>query len=128
VAWSGVSLVTLSVCILCGCGAPAGNNVRVAEAGNWLYKACGVHLSQAPALVASNAGTRRRVPESASGSVAVPEADLPATLEALRLNRSLHLRGQSETRYTYESADDALPEKSCELDTVQHVLYFRIRE
>jgi hypothetical protein len=118
----------LPVIMLGACSAPDGNNVRSAEAGDWLYKACGVRLLQAPVLVANDAGARRRAPESASGSVAVPEADMLAVLDALRLNRTLHLRGQSETRFTYESADDVLPEKSCEIDKSQHVLYFRYRE
>jgi hypothetical protein len=114
--------------LLVGCGASDGNNVRVAEAGDWLFKACGVRMAQAPVLVPNTAGSRRRAPESASGSVAVPVADLPAVLEALRLNRSLHLRGQSESRYSYESASDVRPEQSCELDVAQHVLYFRYLE
>lgn len=121
-------LLAVLACGASACGVPAGNHVKPAETQDWLFRTCGVRLAQPPTLVANDAGARRRATENASGSVAVPEAELPAVLESLRLNPQLHLRGQSETRYSYESTGDGRPQRSCELDRALRVLYFSYRE
>jgi len=64
----------------------------------------------------------------ASAKVVLPSGDVEAALASLRNNRTLHSRGQSDTRYSYESWPDARPVKACELDTSLHVLYFSYME
>ena len=113
---------------LAACSAKYGGTVKSGDAARWLYRTCGISFAQNPVVVTNAAAAWRRPSGAMSGTVLVPETEMAAALEALRMNRSLHIRGQSESRYSYESYPEATPEQECELDTSLHVLYFRYRE
>jgi hypothetical protein len=114
--------------MLAACSDKYGGTVKPGNAADWLFKACGISFSQPPVIV-HNASTEWRRPAGwMSGTVAVPDAEMAAAKAALGLNRFLHRRGNSETRYSYESYTDALPERECELDVSLHILYFRYKE
>ena len=60
-----------------------------------------------------------------SGHARIAADARPAVEVALRANRTLHLRGASATRHSYESYDDAATHQECEYDTAAGVLFFR---
>jgi hypothetical protein len=96
------------------------------EAAHWLREACGITFARDPVVLPStDAGARQDTPAVISATVVLPDEDVQSALASLRNNRSLHMRGQSDTRHGYESFPDARPGKECELDTSLHVLYFR---
>lgn len=100
------------------------------DAARWLKRACGVTFAQDPAVLPDTSVIPGRPGAAviASATVVLPAAEVESTLESLRNNRLLHRRGQSDTRYSYESFPDTRPETACELDTSLHVLYFRYTE
>jgi hypothetical protein len=92
------------------------------DAARWLQKACGITFAQDPAVLSGTASG------PVSATVSIPAAEMEAVLAALRNDASLHSRGQSETRFSYESYPGDGPERACELDTTMRVLYFRYAE
>jgi uncharacterized membrane protein len=101
------------------------------DVAHWLHEACGITFAQAPVIAPNTAVTLQRRKDSmmvASATVVLPDSEIASVLESLRNDRTLHSRGQSDTRYSYESYPDARPGKACELDTSQHVLYFSYAE
>lgn len=91
------------------------------DAARWLHKACGITLAQDPVVLSGMASG------PVSATVSIPGPEMEAVLAALRNDASLHSRGQSETRYSYESFPSG-PERACEVDTTMRVLYFRYAE
>jgi hypothetical protein len=71
---------------------------------------------------------RQRSPVAVSATLVLAESMVPAALSALAANRRLHQRGQSESRYSFESYAGDGPEIECELDSARHILYFRYAE
>jgi hypothetical protein len=99
------------------------------DAAHLLHEACGITFTHDPEVLPdSSVVPRRGLPMVASAKVVLPSGDVEAALASLRNNRTLHSRGQSDTRYSYESWPDARPVKACELDTSLHVLYFSYME
>jgi hypothetical protein len=106
-----------------------GTALRSQDAAHFLHEACGITFTQDPQVLPdASVVPRPGSPVVASAKVVLPEGDVEAALASLRNNRTLHSRGQSATRYSYESWPDARPVKSCELDTSLHVLYFSYME
>ena len=120
--WSSILLVSL----LAACH-PKGATMKPQDAASWLKLACGIIFSQDPVVLPDTSVIPSGRPGAAviaSATVVLPAAEVESTLTSLRNNRLLHRRGQSDTRYSYESFPDARPETACELDTSLHVLYF----
>lgn len=107
--------------MLVACGSK-GDVMSPQDAAQWLQKACGVTFAQDPVVLSSTASG------PVSATVSIPGPEMEAVLAALRNDASLHSRGQSETRYSYESYPGDGPERTCELDTTMRVLYFRYAE
>ncbi|MCC7462437.1 MAG: hypothetical protein IT480_08250 [Gammaproteobacteria bacterium] len=109
-----------------GCGRSDGSGLAPAEAARWMEAACGIRFAELPHVVRS-AMVRSRSPSGAAARVTVtvvlPDGETASAIAALARNRSLHRRGQSDTRYSYESFPGARHESACELDTAQRVLY-----
>jgi len=122
------SFFALTLSMLAACSAADTGTLTPQDAARWLYQTCGVTFARDPQVLKGAAlkpTPRQSWSVFVSGTVALPDAEVRAALESLRRNRSLHKRGNSETRYSYESFPGVLPEKECELDTSLHVLYFR---
>ncbi|MEO8308698.1 MAG: hypothetical protein ABI616_11740 [Pseudomonadota bacterium] len=95
------------------------------DAAHWLQQACGIRLAQDPVVQSGNAVVPRQGSSvAASATVVLPAKEIASALDSLRNNRSLHSRGQSDTRYSYESYPDVMPVKACEVDTALRVIYF----
>jgi len=107
------------------CGGRTEPALTPRDAAHWLRLACGIGFARDPVVVKSRPPMRKRGPVSVTATLVLPDGEVAAALEALRRNRSLHRRGQSETRYSYQSFPGVIPETECELDTALHVLYFR---
>jgi hypothetical protein len=124
----------MSVCLLlllAACGAKTSDTLKAQDAANWLRKTCGITFAQDPVVLPSTSGAQEVHKGSAvtvTATVVLPATEVEAALASLRNNRDLHSRGQSATRYSYESYPDATIAKACELDTALHVLYFRYAE
>lgn len=118
----------LWLALCAGCGPRDGSDLPPGDAAHWMDVACGVRF-QAPPQVLRSAIARPRAangePASVILTVVLPDAEADAAVAALAANRTLHRRGQSETRYSYESFPEARPGKACELDRSQHVLYLQ---
>ncbi len=122
------ALILLAPLLSGGCGRGDGSDLSPADAGRWLEAACGVRFREAPQVLESTVVRSRSgpaTPASAIVTVVLPDAEADEAVRALARNRSLHRRGQSDTRYSYESYPGARPEAECELDRSQRVLYFR---
>jgi hypothetical protein len=127
--WRGLGRVAvLALLMLAACSDKYGGTVKSGNAADWMFRACGIKFSQPPVVVKNASLELRRPSGSMSGTVTVPDADMAAAIAALGLNRALHRRGMSETRYSYESYADVVPERECELDASLHILYFRYKE
>jgi hypothetical protein len=114
--------------LLTGCGPRDGSDLPQADAAHWMDAACGIRFAAAPKVIRSTVVASRApsgAPASVVLTVVLPDGEADAAVAALARNRTLHRRGQSETRYSYESFPDVRPEKECELDRSQHVLYLR---
>jgi hypothetical protein len=109
----------LALSILAACHSRH-HTLKPQDAARLMYQSCGVTFAQDPVVVSSTSAT--------SATVVLPDTEVAAALESLRNNRTLHMRGQSDTRHGYESFPDVRPGKECELDTSLHVLYFRYTE
>jgi hypothetical protein len=121
----------LPLALLAACGSRDAGTLKPQDAARWLDLACGVRFAQDPVVLRGALQTSPSThgpTATVSATVVLPVAEVDAVLQALRNNRSLHRRGQSETRYSYESFPDIRPEKECELDTSLHVLYFKYRQ
>ena len=117
--------------VLAGCTAKSADTLKPQDAATWLHKACGITLAQDPVVLPSTSGAqevRKGSSVVVTATVVLPASEVEAALVSLRNNRSLHSRGQSATRYSYESYPDATVATACELDTDLHVLYFRYAE
>ena len=116
--------------VLAACTAKTADTLNPQDAASWLHKTCGVAFAQDPVVVPSTGAEEVRKGSSVvmTATVVLPASEVEAALSSLRNNRSLHSRGQSATRYSYESYPDATVAKACELDTALHVLYFRYAE
>jgi hypothetical protein len=123
-AWRGL-LFALALSVVVSCGKKGEAPLAPREAAQWLHRACGITFAQDPVVLKSSPPTQRRTLVSVSATVTLPDTEVAGALEALANNRSLHRRGQSETRYSYQSFPGVIPETECELDTALHVLYFR---
>jgi hypothetical protein len=121
-------LIILTLSMLAACRAKNTDALKPQDAARWLYQTCGITFAQNPVVLKSTSAARRGTSVSVSATVVLPSAEAAPALESLGKNRSLHRRGQSESRYSYESIPEARPEKECELDTSLHVLYFRYAE
>ena len=124
-------LCVLAMSMLVACSAADTGTLTPQDAARWLYQTCAVTFARDPQVLKGAAlkpTPRQSWSVFVSGTVVLPDAEVRAALESLRGNRSLHKRGHSETRYSYESFPGVLPEKECELDTSLHVLYFRYTE
>jgi hypothetical protein len=110
-------VVTLLVLAACH---SRNESMKPQDAARWLQQACGITFARDPVVLSSTSAT--------SATVELPAAEVTAALEALRNNRTLHKRGQSDTRYGYESFPESSAAKQCELDTALHVLYFSYTE
>lgn len=111
-----------------GCGSRDGSDLPPAAAARWMDAACGVRFREPPQVLRSTVARVRAAngdPASVTVTVVLPESEADAAVQALARNRSLHRRGQSDTRYSYESFPEVRPAKICELDKVQRVLYFQ---
>jgi len=120
--------IVLTLAMLAGCRARDTDTLDPQEAARWLHQTCAITFTQSPVVLKSSAAARRGSAVSVSATVVLPSAEVAPALESLSKNRSLHRRGQSESRHSYESFPEARPEKECELDTSLHVLYFRYTE
>lgn len=119
---------TLALCMLAACHSK-GAALQPQDAAHFLHEACGITFTQDPQVLPdTSAIPRPGSPVVVSAKVVLPSGDVEAALASLRNNRTLHSRGQSDTRYSYESWPDARPVKTCELDTSLHVLYFSYME
>jgi hypothetical protein len=110
--------------MLAACGAKDAGTLKPPDAARWLHQTCGITFARDPVILVSASAS----PVAVSATVSLPSSEEASALESLRNNRSLHSRGQSESRYSYESFPGAGPEKRCELDTSLHVLYFSYSE
>lgn len=132
VIWQVIShvrgAIVLPLALFAGCGRGDGSDLPSTDAAHWMDAACGIRFAAAPKVIRSTV-VASRAPDGAPASViltvVLPGSEADAAVTALAQNRTLHRRGQSETRYSYESFPDVRPEKECELDTAQHVLYLR---
>jgi hypothetical protein len=125
------SLVVLLLSMLAACRAKDTDTLKPQDAARWLHQTCGIAFAQNPVVLKSTSAAlaaRRGSSVSVSATVVLPSAEVAPALESLGKNRSLHRRGQSESRYSYESIPEARPEKECEFDTSLHVLFFRYTE
>lgn len=123
-----MALAALLLATLAGCGPNDGSDLPPSDAARWMAQACGVRFREPPRVLRSTLSRVRTAggePASVVVTVVLPDDEAEAAVRALAHERSLHRRGQSETRYSYESFPEVRPEKECELDTAQHVLYFR---
>jgi hypothetical protein len=124
----------MSACLLlllAACGAKTSDTLKPQDAASWLHRACGITFAQDPVVLPSTSGAqevRKGSSVVVTATVVLPAAEVEAALASLRNNRDLHSRGQSATRYSYESYPDAAVARACELDTALHVLYFRYAE
>lgn len=128
--WRSVGHV-LALSMLSACRAKNPETLKPQDAAHWLYQACGISLAQDPVVITSTpaaAAAHQGSSVAITATVALPDSEVASALEALRNNRSLHMRGQSESRHSYESYPEARPGKECELDSSLHVLYFRYTE
>ena len=115
-----------SLFMLAACTARSAPGLTSQEAAHWLRETCGITFTRDPVVLPNtDAGARQDTPAVVSATVVLPDEDVQSALASLRNNRSLHMRGQSDTRHGYESFPDVSPGKECELDTSLHVLYFR---
>jgi len=124
-------LSALTLTTLTACGTADTGTMQPRDAARWLYQTCGISFAQDPVVLKGTSvpsTARRGSSASVSGTVVLPSAEIAPALDSLRKNRSLHRRGQSESRYSYESFPGAVPGKECELDTSMHVLFFRYTE
>jgi hypothetical protein len=131
IATAGRILAIVTLTAVVACGAKDTGTLKSQDAARWLYQTCGIRFAQDPVILKNTwagASAMRGRSGSVSATVALPSAEVAAALEALRNNPSLHRRGQSDSRYSYESLPEAAAEKECELDTSLHVLYFRYTE
>jgi hypothetical protein len=104
---------------LVACSSKTAEPMKPQDAARWLHEACGVTFSQEPVVL-----THARSSTGVTVTVVLPGPEEASALRTLRNNRSLHSRGQSATRYSYESYPDATATIACELDTSLHILYF----
>ena len=120
------STAALTLSMLAACSAQDAGTLSPQEAARFLHQACGITFAQSPVVLTSTtaAASRRTTSVAVSATVVLPVTETEAALETLRNNRSLHSRGQSEYRYSYESFPGSGPETACELDTSLRVLYF----
>jgi len=109
--------------VLAACGSREGDLLNPQEAARLLHQACGVSFAADPVVISSTSAD-----SEVSATVVLPDSDAESALKALRDNLTLHSRGQSETRYSYESFPEARAQAACELDTSLKVLYFRYTE
>jgi hypothetical protein len=126
IRWWSIALVSL----LAACH-PKGTAMKPQDAAHWLKQACGVTFSQDPVVLPDTSvipSGRSGAAVVASATVVLPAAEVESALASLRNNRLLHQRGQSDSRYSYESFPDDRPGTACELDTSLHVLYFTYME
>jgi len=117
----------LALPLLAACGPRPAATPTPAEIRQRLEQACGIHLAELPEVRKSSrvrGAPGKGWSDSVSATIVLPAAEAPAAIEALRRNRTLQRRGESDSRYSYESVPGVLPETSCELDTAQHLLYF----
>jgi hypothetical protein len=115
--------------MLAACSAKSSPALKPQEAARWLRETCGITFTGDPVVLPNTTVVSRQgAPVMASATVVLPDAEVQAALASLRNNRTLHMRGQSDTRHGYESFPDVRPGKECELDTSLHVLYFRYTE
>jgi hypothetical protein len=129
--WQGGCMSACVLFTLAACGAKTAGTLKPQDAASWLHKACGVAFGQDPVVLPSTSGAQEVHKGSSvvvTATVLLPAAEVEAALASLRNNRDLHSRGQSATRYSYESYPDATVARACELDTSLHVLYFRYAE
>jgi hypothetical protein len=117
-------LATVALFMLAACHSK-GTAMKPQDAAHWVHEACGITFAQEPVVLSGSAPAAHQVSSVISATVVLPATEVAAALESLRNNPTLHSRGQSDTRYSYESYPDAGPAKACELDTSMHVLYFR---
>jgi hypothetical protein len=125
---AAIRIAALLPALLAGCGPRDGSDLPPADAARWMAAACSVRFHEPPRVLRSSVARTRAAngePTSVIVTVVLPEAEAQAAIAALAHDRSLHRRGQSDTRYSYESYPEARPAKACELDTGQHVLYFQ---
>ena len=123
---AGIALLGLA--LLVGCGRRDGSDLPATDAARWMAAACGIRFRDPPQVLRSTLSRARTPggePASVVLTVVLPDSEADAAVQALAHERALHRRGQSETRYSYESFPGARPEKECELDKSQHVLYLR---
>jgi hypothetical protein len=118
-------LLALALAVAVSCGKKTADTLAPRDAARWLHLACGITFAQDPVVLKSSPPTRQRALVAVSATVVLPDSEVAGALAALWKNRSLHRRGQSETRYSYQSFPGVIPETECELDTALHVLYFR---
>jgi hypothetical protein len=126
-AWFATACVAV-LTQLGACSRSAAPGLAPNDAAHWLAAACGIRFQQAPTVLESNVVASKAgpgTPASVTAKLQLPDAEVDAALAALAHERSLHRRGQSATRYSYESFPDVRPEKECELDTALHIIYFR---
>jgi hypothetical protein len=124
-------LAVLALTMLAACGAKPADPVEPQEAADWLHRACGVTFAEDPVVLKTtpaSSETRRTSSVAVNATVSLPESEVASALEALRNNPTLHSRGQSATRFSFESFPDAGAHKLCELDTSLQVLYFSYTE
>lgn len=108
----------LVLSMLAACHSRDAGTMKPQDAAHWLKETCGITFDRDPVVLPGTSIS------ATAATVVLPETEVASTLEALRNNRSLHRRGQSDTRYSYESYPGASAGKLCELDTSLHVLYF----
>ena len=121
-------LATLVPVLLAACGRGDGSDLPSADAARWMEASCGIRFGEPPQVLRSavvRARAASAAPVSVTVTVVLPNSEVEGAVAALANNRALHRRGQSETRYSYESFPEARPYRECELDKAQHVLYFR---
>ena len=117
----------LAAGLVVGCGRSDGSDLPPADAAHWMEATCGIRFREMPRVLRSSVArsTASGSPASVVLTVVLPDSEADAAVTALARHRALHRRGQSATRHSYESYPDARPERACELDTSQHVLYLK---
>jgi hypothetical protein len=121
----------LALAMLAACGKKPAEVMEPLEAADWLHRACGVTFAEDPVVLKTtpaSSETRRTSSVAVNATVSLPESEVASALETLRNNPKLHSRGQSATRFSFESFPDAGAHKLCELDTSLKVLYFSYTE
>lgn len=126
------SMVSLGFLALTSCGPSYTNeNLTPAEASRWLRTVCGVTLSNSPEVLEGSIGTSHAVGSPYRhiyGVIAVPEADISATVDSLKATKSLHGVDTSDVTVRFESFPGAKWTTSCVVDPTLKTISFNYRD